>query len=78
MYGEPFYPADAVDWTRDGRYVAFITANRTLHLWDPFRPALKERTIDLGGEAFSLAFSPNGLSLAVGVGNAVRLIRLEP
>jgi WD40 repeat protein len=70
-YGEPLYPADGVRWSPDGRFLAFITGHRTLHLWNPFRPEPTERAIRLGG-----SFSPDGGRLAVGIDQNVRIFRI--
>jgi WD40 repeat protein len=62
-------------WNSDGRSVAFIgrPTPRALHLWDPFAMQLSERTIELNDGADSLAFSPDGRKLAVGVGRNLRI-----
>jgi len=75
VYPKPFYPAYGVAWSPDGRFLAFITGYRKLHLWDPFRPDASELAIDLsaGPDSLALAFSPDGKQLAVGVGSNVRL-----
>jgi WD40 repeat protein len=62
------YPAgrhaiSGLEWSPDGRLIAFITSYRTLHVWDPARSEKRERTVDLGG-SFVFAFSPDGRRIA--------------
>jgi WD40 repeat protein len=62
------YPAgrssfSGLEWSPDGRLVAFITNGRTLHVWDPAGSEKRERTVDLGG-SFVFAFSPDGRRIA--------------
>lgn len=62
------YPAgrnifSGLEWSPDGRLVAFITSGRTLHVWDPTGSEKRERTVDLGG-SFVFAFSPDGRRIA--------------
>lgn len=62
------YPAarhatSGLEWSPDGRLIAFITGYRTLHVWDPAGSEKRERTVDLGG-SFVFAFSPDGRRIA--------------
>ena len=76
IYPGSAYPVNCLVWSPNGRFIAFVTAGRKIHLWDPFRADVTEQTIDLDGEVLSLAFSPNGEMFAAGVGNRVRLFRV--
>jgi WD40 repeat protein len=77
-YPEPSDGACCVTWSPDGRFLAFITAYRVLHLWDPF--GSRELTVELSPRSSSLAFafSPDGNQLAVGVGSNVRMYSITP
>jgi WD40 repeat protein len=56
-------------WSPAGDILAFVTgAPRTLHLWLPFIPGQHETVMKLDSYADSLAFSPDGKNLAVGIG----------
>ncbi len=55
-------PAEGLGWSRDGRFIVFITLN-ALHLWDPADPKVF-RSIDLPGTE-GVSLSPNGRWLAV-------------
>jgi WD40 repeat protein len=62
------YPAgrssfSGLEWSPDGRLLAFITGSRILHVWDPAGSKKRERTVDLGG-SFVFAFSPDGRRIA--------------
>ena len=75
---EPLYTTDGLAWSTDSRFVLYITRYRKLHIWDPFAPEPSERTIDLGrAGSDSLALSPDGGTLAVGVGHNVRIFRIS-
>jgi WD40 repeat protein len=63
-------------WSPDG--LAFITGGRVLHIWNPLETYNSERIIDLGvgQRSVPIALSPNGMMLAVGVGQSVRLYQI--
>jgi WD40 repeat protein len=67
-------------WTASGRSVAFIAGAKSasLHLWQPFASSLSESEIDLGGYANSMAASPDGRKLAVGVDRTLDIFSVEP
>jgi WD40 repeat protein len=76
-YGKSFIgiTGDLV-WSPDG--LAFITGGRVLHIWNPLETYNSERIIDLGvgQRSVPIALSPNGMMLAVGVGQSVRLYQI--
>jgi hypothetical protein len=80
-YSEPVYETgDGLTWSRDGRFIAFMTGGRTriLHLWDPFRPEPSERTIELvsGPHSHAIALSAQAGKLAVDIDQNIRVFNL--
>jgi WD40 repeat protein len=70
-YPSPLWPLLAMDWSPEGRFIAFI-ANDVLYLWNPASPT-QRRTVDLHMDSVSLAFAPNGRWLATCSGNRVTI-----
>jgi hypothetical protein len=77
-YGKPAPLRGGLAWSPDGRFVAFITDRRILHIWSPLGRETPERTTELSrtGEAGVFALSPDGAMLAVGIGQNVRMYRI--
>jgi WD40 repeat protein len=80
-HSEPVYETgDGLTWSRDGRFIAFMTGGRTriLHLWDPFRPEPSERTIELvsGPHSHAIALSAQAGKLAVDIEQNIRVFNL--
>jgi WD40 repeat protein len=77
-YDKPPPIQSGLVWSPDGRFIAFVTERRILHLWNPFQVDRSERTIELsrGGRAGPIALSPDGAMLAAGVGANVKIYRV--
>jgi WD40 repeat protein len=77
-FSTPDGPIGGLSWSPDGRLIAFVTGYRRLHLWEPFRPGPRERTVDLssGAHSLGLALSPDGGTLAAEIEQNVRLFNL--
>jgi WD40 repeat protein len=77
-YGNSSAITSGLAWSPDGRFIAFITDHRVLHIWNPFQTDNSERIIDLSATEGSgpIALSPDGTMLAVGVGHRVRVYQL--
>jgi WD40 repeat protein len=77
-YGNSAAITSGLAWSPDGRFVAFITGHRVLHIWNPFQTDNLERIIDLSATQRSgpIALSPDGTMLAVGVGQSVRIYEI--
>jgi WD40 repeat protein len=77
-YGNSPAITSGLAWSFDGRFLAFITGRRVLHIWNPFQADNSERIIDLSATQRSgpIALSPNGAMLAVGVGQSVRVYEI--
>jgi WD40 repeat protein len=77
-YGEPPPLRGGLAWSPDGRFILFVTEQRTLHVWSPFETENSERTANLShtGDVRTIALSPDGARLAVGVGQNVRVYQI--
>jgi WD40 repeat protein len=73
VYTEPFLGVQAMAWSPDSRFVAFVTGNGLLHVWSPFQAKTTEWKTDLHKYVDSIAFSPDGGRLAVGDGQTVKI-----
>lgn len=72
------YPAgrhtfSGLEWSPDGRLIAFITGLSTLRIWDPTGSEKRVRSVDLGGSAV-FAFSPDGRRIAAVSNASVKIL----
>jgi WD40 repeat protein len=74
-YGNSAAITSGLAWSPDGRFIAFVTGHRMLHIWNPFQIDNSERIIDLSATegAGPIALSRDGTMLAVGVRQWVRV-----
>jgi WD40 repeat protein len=76
-YTGPLEPIFDLAWSPSGHFVAFISNDQMLHLWDirhMDRPGL---AIRLGSDATSVSFAPDGTRFATGDGGSLTLYTIE-
>jgi WD domain, G-beta repeat len=69
-------PSEAIyniSWSSKGGLIAFVGIGDALHLWNPRHPEDPVKTIHLGSDATSVAFSPDGSVIATGEGSKLNL-----
>ncbi len=77
-YEKPVSLATSPDWSAEGQILAFVTGvPRALHLWEPFSDRPRARIIELERISNSLAFSPDGRTLALANGRSIRIFGLH-
>jgi WD40 repeat protein len=76
-FEDPVIRLNGLSWTADGRFLAFITGNRQLHVWGPLDAEPSDQVTKLDRAAESLAFSPDGRSLAIGIGEKLTTFSVE-
>ena len=65
-----------VEWSPEGRMIAFSGENSDLHLSDPFDPASGEKIIHLRGRVEGISFSPDGSHLAAVNANYLSVFKI--
>lgn len=66
-----------ISWSSKGDLIAFVGIGDALHLWDPLHPENPGRIVQLGSDATSVAFSPDGSTIATGGGNQLILYDVD-
>lgn len=62
-------PITAVAFSADGSQIASVAWDRTVRIWDVDQGAEVDSFVGFGDRVLSMAYSPDGQSLALGVGN---------
>jgi WD40 repeat protein len=76
-FPEPVAKIRHLEWTPDGRTIAFTTDAQTVRLWDPANANDSGRTYRVRATAMSLAFSPDGLRLAIANGRYISIFQMK-
>ena len=75
-YSGPFASVGQLSWSVDGRYLAVAGGDHTVRVFSPTEPTREGAIVSLESAVMSVAFSPDGGSLAAAAGDAVTVLTL--